>query len=187
MNIIGSYRDITFSIIAQPYCIHNKGLYYDYDMLTFLMCMITVYIFIFTDIPSPVGLRNVSRICVTFFNISWNASNRIKCGDVSYNVLVFQSSIGQRMKQIPADNDTFYFSVTGLNNSDPNVTITVIASNRAGQGNMSIPVRLPESLGKCCVYIYVLGLKRIVYFDIRIFFNFQTNSPNNLLHIEVVK
>ena len=39
---------------------------------------------IFTDIPSPIGLRTVSRICVTFFNISWNASNRITCGDVSF-------------------------------------------------------------------------------------------------------
>ena len=33
----------------------------------------------------------------------------------------------------------------------------------------------------------VLGLKRIVYLDIRIFFNFQTNSLNILLHIKVVK
>ena len=32
-----------------------------------------------------------------------------------------------------------------------------------------------------------VGLKRIVYFDIRIFFNFQMNSPNILLHIKVVK
>ena len=39
-----------------------------------------------------------------------------------------------------------------------------------------------------CIYVcmYILGLKRIVYFDIRIFFNFQTNSPNILLHIKVV-
>ena len=36
-------------------------------------------------------------------------------------------------------------------------------------------------------YMYHLGLIRIVYFDIRIFFNFQTNSPNILLHIKVVK
>ena len=35
--------------------------------------------------------------------------------------------------------------------------------------------------------ISYLGLKRIVYFDIRIFFNFQMNSPNILLHIKVVK
>ena len=116
--------------------------------------MTTVYIFTFTDIPSPVGLRNVSRICVTFFNISWNASNRTKCGDVSYNVSVFQSSIKQSMEQITRVDDTFYFSVTGLNNSDPNVAITVTASNRAGQGNMSISIRLPESMSKCYVYVW---------------------------------
>ena len=103
---------------------------------------------IFTDLPSPVDLRIVSRICVTYFNISWNASNRITCGDVSYKVLVFQSSIEQIMEEITRVGDVFYFSVTGLNNSDPDVMVTVTASNRAGQGNMSIPVRLPPSLGK---------------------------------------
>ena len=108
------------------------------------------------DLPSPVDLRTASEICVTFFNISWNASNRITCGDVSYNVSVFPLPIEQSMEQITRADDTFYFSVTGLNNSDPNVTITVTASNRAGQGNMSIPVRLPESLGKCCVHMYVM-------------------------------
>ena len=30
--------------------------------------------------------------------------------------------------------------------------------------------------------MYVLGLKQIIYFDIRKFFYFQTNSPNILLH-----
>ena len=35
--------------------------------------------------------------------------------------------------------------------------------------------------------LYTVGLKRVVYFDIRIFFNFQTNSPNILLHMIVVK
>ena len=34
---------------------------------------------------------------------------------------------------------------------------------------------------------YQLGLKQIVYFDIRIFFYFQTNSQNILLHIKMVK
>ena len=106
----------------------------------------------FTDLPSPIDLRTVSRICVTFFNISWNASNRITCGNVSYNMSVFQSSIGQRMEQFTRVGDTFYSSVTGLNNSDPDIMVTVTASNRAGQGIMSIPVRLPESLGKCYVH-----------------------------------
>ena len=110
----------------------------------------------FTDLPSPVNLRTVSTICVTFFNISWDASNRITCGDVFYDVLVFPSPIEPSMEQITGV-DTFYFSVTGLNNSDPNVTITVTASNRAGQGNMSIPVCLPESLGKfyICIHLYM--------------------------------
>ena len=102
----------------------------------------------FTDLPLPVDLRTVSRICVTYFNISWNASNRITCGDVSYEMSVFQSSIEQSMEEITRVGDVFYFSVTGLNNSDPDVMVTVTASNRAGQGNMSITVRLPPSLGK---------------------------------------
>ena len=103
------------------------------------------------DLPSPVDLKTVSRTCVTFFNISWNASNRITCRVVSYEVFGSQPQIEGRMENITRVDDTFYFSVTGLNNSDPNVTITVTASNRAGQGNMSISVRLPESLGKCYV------------------------------------
>ena len=103
-------------------------------------------------------MRTVSRICVTFFNISWNASNRITCGDVSYNVLVFPLPIEESMEQITRVGDTFYFSVTGLNNSDPNVTITVTASNRGGRGNMSISVRLSEPLGKCYVYPYVCNV-----------------------------
>ena len=35
-------------------------------------------------------------------------------------------------------------------------------------------------------HLKLLGPKRIVYFDIQIFFNFQTNSPNIFLHIKVV-
>ena len=103
------------------------------------------------DLPSPIDLRNVSRICVTFFNISWNASNRIACGVVSYEVFGSQPQIEGRMENITRVDDTFYFSITGLNNSNPNATITVTASNRAGQGNMSISVRLPEPLGKCYI------------------------------------
>ena len=61
---------------------------------------------------------------------------------------VFQSSIEQSMEQFTRIGDVFYSSITGLNNSDPDVMVTVTASNRAGQGNMSIPVRLPPSLGK---------------------------------------
>ena len=93
-------------------------------------------------------------MCVTYFNISWNASNRITCGDVSYNMSVFQSSIRQRMEQFTRVGDMFYSSVTGLNNSNLDVMVTVTASNRAGQGNISIPVQLPESLGKCYLNTY---------------------------------
>ena len=71
------------------------------------------------DLPSPVDLRTVSRICATFFNISWNASNRITCGVVSYEVFGSQPQIKGRMRNITRVDDTFYFSVTGLNNSDP--------------------------------------------------------------------
>ena len=99
--------------------------------------MYTYLVRTFTDLPSPVDLR-ISTVCVTFFNISWNASNGITCGDVSYEVSVFQSSIEQSMEQFTRIGDTFYSSITGLNNSDPDVMVTVTASNRAGQGNMSI-------------------------------------------------
>ena len=83
-----------------------------------------------------------------FFNISWKASNGITCGDVSYEVFVSQPQSEQGMKEITRVVDVFYSNITGLNNSDPDVMVTVTASNRAGQGNMSIPVRLPASLGK---------------------------------------
>ena len=128
-------------------CVHICTYVYTYDYCIHINISNT-----FTDLPSPINHRTVSRICVTYFNISWNASNRTTCGDVSYNMSVFQSSIGQRMEQFTRVGDTFYSSVTGLNNSDPDVMVTVTASNRAGQGIMSIPVRLPESLGKCYVH-----------------------------------
>ena len=57
------------------------------------------------------------------------------------------------MEQFTRVDDTFYSSITTLNNSDPDVMVTVTASNRAGQGNRkSIPVHLPESLGKCYIH-----------------------------------
>ena len=44
--------------------------------------------------------------------------------------------------------DTF-LSITGLNNSLPDVVITVTASNRAGQGEgRMLSVQLPRSMGK---------------------------------------
>ena len=55
------------------------------------------------------------------------------------------------------------------------------------QHNGHIDRRLIICIYNIVRYAYTLGLKRIVYFDIRIFFNFQTISPNILLHIKVVK
>ena len=46
-----------------------------------------------------------------------------------------------------------FLSVTGLNNSLPDVTVTVTAINRVGQGDgRMFPVQLPRSLGKFCTY-----------------------------------
>ena len=111
-------------------------------------------IYVFTGISLPFDLRNVSNPCVTSFNISWNASNRMICGYVSYEVSISPAPI--EGKAI-ATADNMFYSVTGLNNSIPNVTVTVTASNKAGQGSMSISVTLPKSLGKCyvCIYMYM--------------------------------
>ena len=101
---------------------------------------------LFTDIPA-VNFRPVSEICVTSFNTSWDVSNSITCGDVvSYEVSISPPPIEGNTVAI---TDNKFYSVTGLNNSLPNVTITVTAiSNRAGQGNnRTIFVKLPKSLG----------------------------------------
>ena len=102
---------------------------------------------IFTDLPAATNIRPVSEICVTSFNISWNVSNSITCGVVSYDVSISPPPIeGNAIATI----DNMYYSVTGLNNSLPNVIITVTASNKAGQGNnRTILVELPKPLGKC--------------------------------------
>ena len=55
--------------------------------------------------------------------------------------------------------DNMFYYVTGLNNSLPNVTITVTARNRAGQGNnRTVLVELPKPLGmdgQNNYYVYV--------------------------------
>ena len=90
--------------------------------------------------------RPVSEICVTSFNISWDVSNDITCGDVSYEVSIFPPPI--EGDAVTTTYNMFY-NVTGLNNSLPNVTITVTARNRAGQGdNRTVFVELPKPLGK---------------------------------------
>ena len=104
---------------------------------------------IFTDLPTATNIRPMPEICVTSFNISWNVSNGITCGDVSYEVSISPPPIEENAV---ATTDNMFYSVTGLNNSLPNVTVTVTASNKAGQGNSrTILVELPKPLGK---YMY---------------------------------
>ena len=100
----------------------------------------------FTDLPAATNIRTVSEICVTSFNISWDISNRLStCRDVSYEVSISPPPVeGNAI----ATTDNMFYSVTGLNNSLPNVTITVTASNRGGQGNYrTFLVELPKPRG----------------------------------------
>ena len=88
----------------------------------------------------------MSEICVTSFNITWDVSNNITCGDVSYEVSISPPPIeGNTI----ATTDNMFYSVTGLNNSIPNVTIAVTAiSNRGGRGNnWTFLVELSKPLG----------------------------------------
>ena len=88
----------------------------------------------------------MSEICVASFNISWDISNNITCGDVSYELSISPPPI--EGDAVATTNNMFY-NVTGLNNSLPYVTITVTARNRAGQGNnKTVFVELPKPLGK---------------------------------------
>ena len=111
-------------------------------------------LYTFTDLLTTTNIRPVSEICVTSFNISWDVSNDITCGDVSYEVSISPPPIeGNGIATI----DNMFYSVTGLNNSLPNVTITVAAiSNRGGGGNNeTILVELSKPLGKCYTYIFM--------------------------------
>ena len=104
--------------------------------------------FIFSDLPTVADIRNTSRICVTYFNISWDAPS-ITCGDLSYNVLISQSQIeGDTVEVLDVTGlaDRF-LSVTGLNNSLPDVTIIVTAIDRVGQRKdmmFDLQLRTPE-------------------------------------------
>ena len=100
----------------------------------------------FTDLPTATNIRNISRICITSFNISWDASNSITCGDVSYEVSISPPPIEGNAVTTTVDR---FYSVTGLNNSLPNVTVTVTARNRAGQGEATMHLLLlPKPLGE---------------------------------------
>ena len=113
----------------------------------------------FTDLPTATNIRNVSRICITSFNISWDASNSITCGDVSYEVSISPPPIEGNAVTTTVDR---FYSVTGLNNSLPNVIVTVTARNRAGQGEIMMHhVLLPELLGKCYMHTSVTLLVKL--------------------------
>ena len=108
------------------------------------------------DLPTVTNIRTVSEICVTSFNISWDISNST-CGDVSYEVSISPPPVeGNAI----ATTDNMFYSVAGLNNSLPNVTITVTVSNREGQeNNRTFFVELPKSIGtyvcKCTCSMYI--------------------------------
>ena len=102
----------------------------------------------FTDLPTVTNIRNTSRICVTSLNISWDAPS-ITCGDVYYEVSISPPPIEGDAVVTTVDS---FLSATGLNNSLPDVTITVTAIDRVGRRNGSMySVQLPKSLGKCCM------------------------------------
>ena len=106
----------------------------------------------FTDLPTVTNIRNTLRICVTSFNILWDAPNSTTCGDVFYEVSISPPPI--EGDAVITTVNTF-LNITGLNNSLPDVTITVTASNRAAQGDSKMfSVQLLESLGKC-VHKYI--------------------------------
>ena len=101
----------------------------------------------FTDLPTVTDIR-ISEICVTYFDISWDVSNNITCGDVYYEVSISQPPIEGDAVVTTVDS---FLSIAGLNNSLPDVTITVTAIDRAGRGDgRMFPVQLPRSLGKFC-------------------------------------
>ena len=102
----------------------------------------------FTDLPTVTNIRNTSRICVTSLNILWDAPS-ITCGDIYYEVSISPPPIEGDSVVTTVDS---FLSITGLNNSLPDVTITVTAIDRVGQRDgRLLPVQLPKSLGKCCM------------------------------------
>ena len=89
---------------------------------------------------------NESRICVTYFNISWDVFTNIECGNVSYEVSISPPPIDGDAVMNTTDR---FFSVIGLNNSVLDIAINVTASNRAGKGNATaFYTQLPTPLGK---------------------------------------
>ena len=135
------------SYITSAHSINTAVIMHNYVIMYMHMKYHTYISNTFTDLPTVTNIRNTSRICVTYFNISWDAPS-ITCGDVYYEVSISQPPIEGDAVVTTVDS---FLSVTGLNNSLPDVTITVTAINRAGQGDgRMFPVQLPKSLGKCC-------------------------------------
>ena len=114
------------------------------------------------DLPTVTNIRNVSEICVTSFNISWDISTSMTCGDITYEVSISPPPVeGNAI----ATTDNMFYSVTGLNNNLPNVTITVTVGDRGGQGNdNTFFVKLPKPRGmlyskKLWQYLRVISKK----------------------------
>ena len=109
----------------------------------------------FTDLSTVRNIRNRSKICVTYIDITWDAPS-ITCGDVSYEMILSQShSKGDAIKFLTSFTalvNSRMLRIAGLNNSLPDITITVTTIDRVGQRNGSVfSVQLPKSLGKCCM------------------------------------
>ena len=96
------------------------------------------------DLPTATNIRNVSEICVTSFNISWDLSYST-CEDVTNELSISPPPVeGNAI----AFTYNMFYSITGLNNNLPNVTITVTVGDRGGQGNDStFYVKLPKPKG----------------------------------------
>ena len=111
-----------------------------------------MYSIYFTDFPT-VAIRNDSRICLTSFNVSWNS---ITCEDISYEVSISPPPIEGNAVTTTVNR---FFSVTGLNNTLRNVTVTVTARIRATSllaprvVNSTFSVELPKPLGMYVIII----------------------------------
>ena len=117
--------------------------------------------FTFTDFPTATVTNLLT--CIRSFNISWDASNNLTCGDVFYNVSISLPPVGSEESQVLAIRNitNTFFHFTGLNSSLPDVMVNIAARNRAGQGEVMVYcVQLPKPLGEyyTCIAKYVTVL-----------------------------
>ena len=85
---------------------------------------------------------------------------------MSYNVLISQPQFEGDAVEVLSVTELVdrFLHITGLNNSLPDVTITVTAVDRVGQRNGSVFfVQLPRSLGKCFTYRHKISKCIAVY------------------------